>query len=172
MVDRVGIFIDGAYLEHVQRNQFGGARIDFGELSNAIADGADILRTYYYHCLPYQGNPPTTEERERYANRRRFFTMLETLPRYSVRLGQLAFRGNRDDGRPIFEQKRVDILLGVDMVQLSAKGHIFEAILVAGDSDFIPAVIAAKSEGVLVRLVHGDRKAVHNELFNQVSLGK
>ena len=59
----------------------------------------------------------------------------------------------------------MDILLGVDMVKLAAKGHIQQAILVAGDSDFIPAVVEAKSEGVLVRLFHGEN--CHSDLWQE-----
>ena len=162
MPDRTAIFIDGAYLEHVSRNEFNTARIDFNKLSNTMASGADILRTYYYHCLPYQGNPPTLEESQRYAARRSFFTALERLPRFEVRLGRLERRYG-PDGNPRFEQKRVDILLGVDMVQLSAKSHIQQAVLLAGDSDFIPAINVAKSEGVLVRLFHGE--GCHSDLW-------
>ena len=54
-------------------------------------------------------------------------------------------------------------MLSVDLVQLSARGHISQAALLAGDSDFIPAVAAAKSEGVLVRLYHG--RNCHNDLL-------
>jgi len=82
-----------------------------------------------------------------------------------VRLGILAKREGHD-GKPRFEQKRVDILLGVDLVQLAAKTQIQQAILLAGDSDFIPAVTAAKSEGVLVRLYHGARP--HTDLWQEV----
>jgi len=49
----------------------------------------------------------------------------------------------------------VDILLGVDLMRLAAKGQISDAVIVAGDSDFVPAIRAAKDEGVLIRLVHG-----------------
>jgi len=59
----------------------------------------------------------------------------------------------------------VDILLGVDLVQLAAKQNIQEAVLVAGDSDFIPAIVAAKAEGVLVKLFHGANP--HNELWQE-----
>jgi uncharacterized LabA/DUF88 family protein len=52
------------------------------------------------------------------------------------------------------------------MVQLAAKQNIDEAILLAGDSDFIPAVTAAKSDGVLVRLYHGQRP--HSNLWQEV----
>ena len=165
MPGRVAIFIDGAYLEFVLRDEFQEARIDHQTLSKCLAGDSDILRTYYYHCPAYQGNPPTKDESERYAAQRRFFTALENIPRYTVRLGRLAYRGLDQAGRPRYEQKRVDILLGVDMVQLAAKQAIQEAVLVSGDSDFIPAVLAAKQEGVLVRLFHGAKP--HNELWKE-----
>ena len=166
MGNRIAIFIDGAYIQSVLAEEFNRARIDFAKLSQAMAQGEEILRTYYYHCLPYRSDPPTPDEEDRYARRRGFYAALELLPRFEVRLGRLEFRGNEPDGRPRFEQKRVDILLGVDMVQLSAKGQIRQAVLLAGDSDFIPAVAAAKSEGVLVRLYHGSH--CHSDLLREV----
>ena len=87
------------------------------------------------------------------------------LPRFEVRLGRLQRRED-SQGRPFYQQKRVDILLGIDMVQLAAKGHIREAVLLAGDSDFIPAVTAAKSEGVIVSLFHGT--GCHRDLMREV----
>ena len=165
MPGRTAIFIDGAYFEYALREEYSSTRIDFKKLSDAMGVDADILRTYYYHCPPYQGSPPTIEESERYASRRKFYTALDRLPRYTVRLGRLAYRGQDADGKPRYEQKRVDILLGVDLVQLSAKGQIQEAILVAGDSDFIPAVDAAQSDGVLVRLYHGQNP--HSDLWQK-----
>jgi uncharacterized LabA/DUF88 family protein len=38
---------------------------------------------------------------------------------------------------------------------LSLKQQISHACLIAGDSDFIPAIAAAKNEGVLIHLYHG-----------------
>ena len=163
--NRVAVFIDGAYLEYVLRKEFGSARIDCRALSEKLAGGSDILRSYYYHCPAYQSDPPTEEERSRYSSQRRFFVALERLPRYSVRLGRLARRGSDSLGEYRFEQKRVDILLGVDLVLLAAKQSIQEAVLEAGDSDFIPAVSVAKAEGVLVRLFHG--RAPHSDLWRE-----
>ena len=157
MPDRIAIFIDGAYLDNVLRDEFHNTQIDYAALSNLLAGDMNILRTYYYHCPAYRSNPSTPQEDERYSSQRRFFAALERLPRYTVRLGRLAHRGSDRQGRPIFEQNQVDILLGVDLVQLAAKQAIQEAVLVAGDSDFIPAVLVAKFEGVLVRLYHGHR---------------
>jgi uncharacterized LabA/DUF88 family protein len=54
-----------------------------------------------------------------------------------------------------FLQKQVDILLGVDLVTLAAKNQITDAIILAGDSDFLPAIEMAKREGVAIHLYHG-----------------
>lgn len=122
--------------------------------------GSDqLLRTYYYNCLPYQSNPPTDEERARYAAKHRFFTALGHIPRFEVRLGKLAFRGMNDNGQPMFQQKRVDLMLGVDMALLAGKNRVGNVVLLSGDSDFTPAIEAAKREGVLTTLWHGGNTA-------------
>ena len=163
MPDRTALFIDGSYLDHVVEDVSPGSRIDYSALVGYMSDGLDVLRTYYYHCPPYHGNPPTEEQRNRYSYARRFYTALERLPKFAVRLGRLEYRGNNPDGSPRYEQKRVDILLAVDMTQLAAKGQIQRVILVAGDSDFIPAIEVAKNEGVVVTLYHGNSR--HSDLW-------
>lgn len=160
-MSRCAIFIDGAYLEFLLRDEFGRAPIDFSALVTRLTGNRDLLRAYYYDCLPYQSARPTEEERDRFARKQRFHQALSHIPRFEVRLGKLEYRGNQN-GHPIFEQKRVDILLGVDLVQLAAKHQITEAMIVAGDSDFLPAIEVAKQEGVVVHLYHGARP--HNEL--------
>lgn len=47
--------------------------------------------------------------------------------------------------------------MGVDLVLLAAKGQISDAVILAGDSDFLPAIDAAKPEGVVIHLFHGNR---------------
>jgi hypothetical protein len=70
------VFLDGGYVEKVLHYDFQDARIDFEKLARVLAQPDDLLRAYYYHCLPYQSNPPTVEERERYSARHRFTTKL------------------------------------------------------------------------------------------------
>ena len=158
--------MERTFSQRILTNEFNRASIDFSKLSDAMSGGAEILRTYYYNCPPYQSNPPTDEEKDRYNAARRFHNALEMLPRFEVRLGRLEFRGHYPDGGPIFEQKRVDILLGVDLVHLAVKGHIRQAVLLAGDSDFIPAVAVAKSEGIPIQLFHGNN--CHSDLQREV----
>ena len=166
MLDRCAIFIDGAYFFYILRNEFAGARINYERLSLALSEGTNLLRTYYYSALPFQSNPPTANERGIYARSRQFFSTLNLLPRYTVKLGRTERRGVNPDGSTIYEQKRVDILLAVDLVKLSSDGHVQQAILIAGDSDFIPAIAAAKSDGVVVKLYHG--RNPHSELLEEV----
>ena len=165
MPDRSALFIDGGYLTRDLSHEFGRPRIDFQALSSKLAQGTELFRSYYYNCLPYTSSPPTDEERDRYNRQRNFYTVLERLPRFTVRLGRLEFRGHSRDGEPIFQQKRVDILLGVDLALLAAKHQIQTAILLAGDSDFIPAVTAAKDEGVAIILIHGEN--YHRDLWQE-----
>ena len=167
---RVAVFIDGGYLDKELDSKRQGYRIDFGKLVKNIVQqtGSDkeIIRVYYYHCLPYQDNPPTQEQSQKFGGAQRFFRALQRTSRFEVRLGRLAYRGVDENGVAIHEQKRVDLMLGLDLMALSAKHIIDEVILVAGDSDFVPAVNAAKKEGLVVYLVHGDRP--HDDLLDEV----
>jgi len=170
-MERSAIFIDGGYLEKLMQKRFDSIRIDMGRLSEVLADGSDVLRTYYYHCPPYLGPQSGDADHQRYQNKQRFFTMLNSLPSYQVRLGKLEFRGvDRLTDKPIFQQKRVDIMLGVDMVELAATRQIQRAILLAGDSDFLAVVEAVKRHGVRMVLWHGPRggesNTVHDELWD------
>ena len=153
----VACFIDGGYLAKVLKNRFSCPKIDYSELSREVAlrIGPDtiILRTYYYDALPYKGNSPTEEDRERYDNKQRFLYTLNQLPRYEVRYGKCVQRPS-GDGSPRYEQKQVDVLLSVDLAQLSAKGKINFSAIVGGDTDFVPAIEKAKVEGVMIYLFH------------------
>lgn len=159
---RLAIFIDGAYIDFTLRGEFGGARIDYGRMVTELTPpGDDLLRAYYYTCPPHQSEVATQEERERQRTFDRFRYALDRIPRFEVRLGKLAKRVD-PSGAVRFEQKRVDILLGIDVVRLASKQQITGLVLVAGDSDFVPALQVAKDEGVLCRLFHGENP--HNEL--------
>jgi hypothetical protein len=155
------VFIDGGYLDKVIHHDFGNRRIDYGKLAQEIVQPAELFRAYY------------------------FTTALSFLPRFEVRLGRLVKRGYEADGTPIFIQKRVDCMVGVDMALLAAKGKITHVALISGDSDLVPAIEAVKRESVLVTLWHGsysrdtrpsrelveicdDRKEFTPELINRI----
>nr|WP_244669402.1 NYN domain-containing protein [Xanthomonas phaseoli] len=169
-MDRCAVFIDGGYVAKLLSNNFDGARTDYSKFVQHVLQGSDVLRTYYYDCPPYQSSHPTEEEAQRFAGKEKFFNALSRLPRFQVRQGKLERRGTAPNF--VFQQKRVDILLGVDMVELAATRQIQKAILIAGDSDFVPAIEAVKRHGVLTVLWHGPHirgpgNTVHDELWDQ-----
>jgi hypothetical protein len=65
-------------------------------------------------------------------------------------------------------QKRVDVALAVEMVHMATSRHVDMIALLAGDRDFLPAVIAAKHAGVIVRLIHGEDGTVSEQLYQAV----
>lgn len=51
-----------------------------------------------------------------------------------------------------FEQKGVDMKLGIDIASLAYKKQVEQIILISGDSDFVPAAKLARREGIDVIL--------------------
>jgi len=64
MAGRAAVFIDGGYLDKVLYHDFQNARILFDKLVVEMASPDEMMRAYYYHCLPYRGNPPTEEDND------------------------------------------------------------------------------------------------------------
>ncbi len=159
------ILIDGGYLDETLKQDFNRAKIDYrklpGKMASMIPDST-ILRTYYFHCLPHMDKLPTQEQKDRYSKRQSFYATLGNFPRFEVVTGILAKRYN-EDGSVYYEQKRVDMLLGLKAVHFSAKGKIGHIALLAGDSDYVPAIKLAKEDGVDIFLFHGN--SYHNELW-------
>ena len=165
---RAAIFIDGAYvLSHLKQFDL---IPDYVELADFLLKPLrkkvplDLLRCYFYYCPPWMSTEPTDSEKRRMAEHVAFMEKLTSLERWSVRLGKLHRRW--DGHKETFEQKRVDVLLSVDMVRHSAAGHIQHAVIVAGDSDFIPAIAAAKESGATVSLWCGLEDTVHKDLLD------
>ncbi len=158
---RAAVLVDGGYFAKVLESDFNCPKIDFCRFSDIICGDYERLRTYYYNCMPHQSNPATEAERRRYSAMDKFVYTLRKLPRFEIRLGKLGRVGES------FVQKRVDILLAVDLVRLSWGKQIEKAILITGDSDFVPAVEASKDAGVLVQLYYS-KASVHDELLSAV----
>ena len=164
---RAAIFIDGAYLQ--KQLQLAKVEANYDRIADYLLApirknvSIDLLRCYFYHCPPWMSSKnPSEDEKRRMAVHEEFCQNLEDINRWQIRLGKLERR--RDGEREYFEQKRLDVLLSCDLVRHAAAGHIHHAILVAGDSDFIPAVSAVKESGVTVTLWCGAENTVHRDL--------
>jgi len=161
---RYAVFIDGGYLRAMLAS-FGEPRISYRKLSDHFAQGDERLRTYYYDCPPFQSSAPTTDEKERKRRFDRFLDYLQrNVPRFQARLGRLQ-RIQDSTGAWKFVQKKVDVLLTVDLVRLSCEKQIQRAVLIAGDADFVPAIQVARDAGTIVQLYHGRAPMPHDELL-------
>jgi len=107
---------------------------------------------------------PSEAEKKRMDEHEVFMKEILSQERWAVRLGKLQRRW--DGHKEYFEQKRVDVLLSVDMVRHAAEGHIQHVIVVAGDSDFIPAIEATKDSGATVTLWYFDTNSIHKDLLD------
>lgn len=52
------------------------------------------------------------------------------------------------DFEPDFVQKGVDMRIGLDIASMAYKGQVTQIVLIAGDSDFVPAAKHARREGI------------------------
>src|SRR3989442_14568160 len=58
LMTQCAIFIDGGYFAKVTEKYFNRLKVNFQMLSDLLSGSIPRLRTYYYDCMPYQGNPP------------------------------------------------------------------------------------------------------------------
>ena len=86
---------------------------------------------------------------------------LKRLPRFEVKLGRLQIIGDQ------FRQKMIDVLMSLDITNMSFENQIQHAVLIAGDSDFVPAIKKAKDYGIIVHLYYHP-SSVHNEILDEV----
>jgi len=161
-LEKCAIFIDGGYFNKVLKKYFNNSPVNYLKFSEEICFELELrrLRTYFYHCLPFVrgGNK---EDEIKHSKMYLFLSKLKRLPRFEVKLGKLQIIGNQ------FKQKMVDVLMSLDIVDMCFDNQIQHVLLVAGDSDFVPAIKKAKSCGAIVHLFyHPD--SVHNRLLDEV----
>ncbi|RJX18996.1 MAG: NYN domain-containing protein [Desulforudis sp.] len=162
---KAAVFIDGGYARKVFK-KLNIMQVSYGALVKEIVSGFSLLRSYYYDCPPYQSSPPTRDESQRFAKTQRFYTALKKYGYFEVRLGYLIFRGYDQQGTPIFEQKGADVLLVVDLIQLTHQKMIDKAFIITGDGDFVPAIQFVKNFGVQVHLYYSDVSKYSQNLWD------
>jgi len=127
-----------------------------------VKNEGTLVQGHYYTCMPYQQQNPTDSEKKAYSQQRKLLQLITNLPDMTVRLGKLQRKHNS------FVQKRVDVLLALDMARYAWKNKIDTAILIAGDSDFVPAIDEVMSCGVKTVLYYY-QPAFNNDLLHSVT---
>ena len=113
-----------------------------------------VYRIFYYDAVPYGGkahhpidNRPIDFDKSNIATERRaLFDSLRRQRKVALRDLWLSL-----DGGSValgLKQKGVDMRIGVDIASLVLKKQVDTIVLVAGDSDFVPAAKLARREGI------------------------
>lgn len=153
-MDRTALLIDAGYLDKLCQDVFaipsGGRKqplaLDFKRLGT-LAETRP-WRTYYYFCLPYQDDPPQPAQFAAREAKKRFTDFLGRLKGWELREGRLEKRGDA------LVQKRVDVLLAVDLTRMAWLKEVQRVVLISGDADFVPAVEDARRAGVHLTLLY------------------
>ena len=155
-----------------------GAEVDRIRSSDELRDSS-LYRVFSYTADPFHGtrthpvSKVSITYHETAAHRRNvaLIERLERLPDFAVRRGTLVHQGwqlrpryvsrlTRGDDAPLqaddvvarLQQKGVDMRVGLDIASLALKRLVTGIVLVAGDSDFLPALKLARREGLKVFL--------------------
>jgi uncharacterized LabA/DUF88 family protein len=135
--------------------------------SKTNGDTKDILfRIFYYDCPPFEGKIKSQDGKKDidcskspiYLSKSKFLNDLCKEDKFALRRGELSFAGWKQDlhnpkkWKPDFNQKGVDMKVGLDMATIAMKRVAEKIVLVAGDSDFIAPVKFVRKEGLQVYL--------------------
>ena len=143
---------------------------------------SELYRIFFYDCAPLikkahqpiSGKTIDFSKTEAYEFRTKLHEELKRLRQVALRFGELR-DGNGWIIRPAItksilkgeikletladqhftydvQQKGVDTRIGLDISSLAYKGQVDQIVLIAGDSDFVPAAKLARREGVDVIL--------------------
>ena len=165
------ISIDGAYMERILKDEgyFTSANNVSIIINAVLKRDEELFRAIYYTCKPHEGelNQPSGIKKNFTQKYNPFVDNIARLPRFRVKYGELVFKGwgvknfaldkPKDDLRdsdhyPIFEQKAVDMHIGVDICRLKEQ-NIDTLIAITCDTDFIPAYEEAARAGIEVVLI-------------------
>lgn len=161
------------------------------------AERNQLYRILFYDCppmskkvhLPISGRSLDYSKTPTYEFRTAFQEEIKKLRSVAIRLGEMRdgekwvvqrgvmkelLRGNRDfqdltdeDFSYDLRQKGVDMKIGLDIASLSYKKLVDQIVLVAGDSDFVPAAKLARREGIDV-ILDPMWQPVSDDLFEHI----
>lgn len=140
----------------------------------------------YYDCRPFNGTKslPVSGRDHQFTTSGDWLDNLAGRDLFAVRLGQLKFRGwtlkehpqdggqyNDSDFKANFEQKGVDMRLGIDISNIAYEKTYDRLLIITGDSDMIPALKEARKAGVqvvLYQLPYTEQRAHRDKLKHEL----
>ncbi|MCO5160002.1 MAG: NYN domain-containing protein [Mesorhizobium sp.] len=139
-----------------------------------------LLRILYYDCAPYAGKArlPVSGTEYEFKGSDAWLRELAARNLFAVRRGVLKFRGFKpkripiasnalsdSDFKPDFEQKGVDMRIGLDIANYATTKSVNRIILITGDTDCVPAMKHARISGLQIVLASLPNHKVAAELL-------
>ena len=171
-MSKIAVMIDGGHLRACAKNAkkvFNPLLVEKVALNCCMKPQEDIHRILYYDCAPYTGTAtlPVSGTKKTFTGSDKWLHDLAKKDLFAVRRGILKFRGyvlvkipytptgplTDADFRPSFEQKGVDMRIGLDMAIFSANRAVVLIALITNDTDCIPAMKHARRSGLQVALL-------------------
>jgi uncharacterized LabA/DUF88 family protein len=170
MAKKIAVMLDGGHLRvHTKKSgrNFVPDYIEKIGLSCGL-NTEEIFRILYYDCAPYQGTValPVSGALKKFISDDAWMHQLAKKNLFAIRRGVLKFRGfvpkriplapntlQDSDFEPQFEQKGVDMRIGLDMAIISTHRAVELIALATNDTDCIPAMKHARRSGMQVALV-------------------
>ena len=161
------VFIDAGFLSKLSKylgGEEGYLKFDIIQLSYLIAkkENLKLELIYYYTAPPFISNSPSTEEKKRKENYDKFVNRITKNDIIQLKEGRC--QRIKENGIFVYNQKGVDNLLTIDLIEVSFKfPKIKHVILIACDTDFIPAINNAYTKGIKTILyTYFDRNRTSN----------
>jgi uncharacterized LabA/DUF88 family protein len=180
---RCVVLIDGGHLRVLARRAKYTYDPDYIEkvALACVEQGEErLVRILYYDCAPYNGKVklPISGLEFEFKGSDHWLRTLAAKDLFAVRRGVLKFRGYKpkkiplsehaltdDDFKPDFEQKGVDMRIGLDIASHAAMQSVDRIILITGDTDCLPAMKHARISGLQVVLVSFPASSIAPELL-------
>lgn len=119
---KVIVAIDGGYFKK-QLCQKNSPQPDINRMAKKLAGGDELVRAYYYDCLPHLSFNPSEDEKKIYESKERLFHSIQRRGRLEVRHGRTRKLVVRDNRRTTFNEKEQEII--DDLEKLSPWKHDF-----------------------------------------------
>lgn len=179
---KVSVLIDGGHTRVLARKA--GYRYDpdyIEKIAHAcVVSDETPLRFLYYDCAPFAGKVrlPVSGGEHEFTGSDAWLRSLAGKNLSAVRRGVLKFRGFKPKSVPIdnkpltdndfypdFEQKGVDMRIGLDIANHASTRSVDRVVLVSADTDCLPAMKHARISGLQVVLVTFPGSRVAPELL-------
>jgi uncharacterized LabA/DUF88 family protein len=168
---KTAVLIDGGYLRACAKKvgkNYDPAFIEAFSKKCTLADEY-LMRVLYYDSPQFRGKVqlPVSGNNTNFQASDQWLVDVAKLERFAVRRGTLAWRGwvpkniplaggaalTDQDFAPTFEQKGVDMRIGLDIAVMADRRTVDRLVLVSGDTDMIPVMKHARRAGLEVVLV-------------------